>query len=107
MKSIEYVGFIAGSLGVCTFLPEIIKSYNFKVVNLSYISMFISLLSAFLWIIYHYYKDNISGLVTTLLYAFVMTSHLIQKIYYQIKNKKNNLHSYQQPIMSAHDLDNV
>lgn len=106
MQPIEYVGFTAGTIGVCMFIPEIVNSYKLKTVHISYISIFITLVSAFLWITYHYYKDNISGLVTTLLYAFVVIIHFIQKIYYQIKNKKKS-HSDHQPIITLNDFDNV
>ena len=55
MKSIEYVGFVAGTIGVCFFIPEIVKSYKAKAVHVSYFSIMITLISSILWIVYHYY----------------------------------------------------
>lgn len=91
MKSIEYVGFVAGSMGLCMFIPEIIKTYKTKTVGITYCSIAISFISTILWIIYHYYKDNISGLVTTVMYMIIITVHLLQKIFYQCHKKNNNI----------------
>lgn len=102
MKSIEYVGFVAGTIGVCFFIPEIVKSYKAKAVHVSYFSIMITLISSILWIVYHYYKDNISGLITTFLYFGVMIIHLIQKMYYQYVNKK--MDSDKVPIVTMTDV---
>jgi len=84
MVNIEIIGYMAGTLGIIAFLPQVIKSWKTKSTRDISLGMFILLiLSVSLWITYGFFIKNIPVISTNIFIGAMILIILFFKLKYK------------------------
>lgn len=84
MDFVGIVGLLASVLVGIQFLPQVIKTFRSKsAYDISLITAMIMTITAILWLIYGYYRDDIFILIANGMVLFSAVSLLIMKVGYK------------------------
>ncbi len=88
---LEYLGIAAGLFAFVGGLEQLFHTYNKKKVDdISYIFILGAIISAILWVIYHYRKKGGGPFCVTIVTLIGLLILLIMKMTYSNNNNKNN-----------------
>ena len=88
-NKIEYLGIFAGLFAAIGAIEQLVHTYNVQQAkDFSYPFIVSAIISASLWIIYHYQKKGGGGVVITIIVLLALVGLLIMKIVLANKKKK-------------------
>lgn len=83
MASIEMLGLLAGAINICSFIPQIIKSYRTKETRdlslLTFVSLFVGTV---LWLIYGVAINRAAVYITNGVFLCLLAIIVLQELHY-------------------------
>jgi len=90
-NKIEYIGIFAGLFAAIGGIEQLVHTYNTQQVeDISYPFILGAMVSALLWLIYHYKKKGSGAFIITIIALLGLIALLIMKLVLSKKKKKDN-----------------
>lgn len=90
-NKIEYIGIFAGLFAAIGGIEQLVHTYNTQQAeDISYPFLLGAMVSALLWLIYHYKKKGSGAFIITIIALLGLIALLIMKLVLSKKKKKDN-----------------